>query len=284
MKLWVTVVCALAFLGGGAFTMYASISIGSEGLQAMALSLKSIEPVSTAYYKNLNNARNKVMPKIDNLIEHVNSTYAVMNDSYGATQPNMMSVLNNLDMFTRQFYYGEQQVISTIGNDLSRLQYELQQTMDQIMQSYNNLLNGFSYQQNAESCSTQFATVATSFPNQLTKFGTCLQTEVDTVPTVATALVEIFNLIKSDFTSLTKQLKICAATSSNCINEYFNGIYMELDRINMELSMATSLIHNYQYDAMERNQFCGELIKYNAQDISQNMISQFSSCIYPPMM
>ncbi|EAT33482.1 AAEL014239-PA [Aedes aegypti] len=283
MKLWLTVVCVLGFLSGGVFTMYTSISIGSQGLNSISASLKSIGTVMNAFYKNLNNARNKVIPKLDSLAEYVNATYKSLNDSYGATQPSMVNVMYNLEWFSRQFYYGEQQVNSAIGNDLSHLNYELQQTMDQMMQNYNNLLNSYAYQQNSEACAVQYASVVTSVPDQLAKFGTCLQTEVDTVPTVVAPLQEILNLVKSDFVSLTKQLKICATTSTNCINEYFNNIYMEINNINMELYMASSLLQFYQYDAMYRNQLCGELVKYNVQDITMNLMQQFSQCMYPPM-
>lgn len=199
--------------------MYTSISIGSQGLNSISASLKSIGTVMNAFYKNLNNARNKVIPKLDSLAEYVNATYKSLNDSYGATQPNMVNVMYNLEWFSRQFYYGEQQVNWAIGNDLSHLNYELQQTMDQMMQNYNNLLNSYAYQQNSEACAVQYASVVASVPDQLAKFGTCLQTEVDTVPTVVAPLQEILNLVKSDFVSLTKQLKICATTSTNCINE-----------------------------------------------------------------
>lgn len=219
MKLWLSVVCVLGFLSGGVFTMYTSISIGSQGLTSMSASLKSIGTVLTSYYKNLNSARTKIMPKIDSLSLYVNTTYKALNDSYGATQPNMVNMMSNLEWFTKQFYYGEQQVNSAIGNDLSHMNYELQQTMDQIMQNYNNLVNSYAYQQNAETCVTQIADQASSVPTQLTKFGTCLQTEVDTVPTVVAPLQQIFIDALKDLKSMNNQLKICAPTSTNCINE-----------------------------------------------------------------
>ncbi|XP_019527242.3 uncharacterized protein LOC109399259 [Aedes albopictus] len=282
MKLYLAVVCMLGFLSEGVFTMYASLSIGSEGLDVMAASLKSIGPIMTAHYRNLNNARNKIMPKVDGLTEYVNTTYTVLNATYGETQPNMFGVINNVDMFTRQFYYAEQMVITAIGNDLSRLNSELQQTMDQIMQSYSSLLNSLWYQANAESCTLQYTSVTTNLPNQLTKFGACLQTEVDTIPTVVPTVLEMFTLIKNDFISLIKQLKICATTSTNCINEYFNDAHSELMRINMELSLVSDFLHFYQYEAfMDRNQFCGELIKYNVQDITANIMREFGQCVYP---
>ncbi|KXJ68079.1 hypothetical protein RP20_CCG006026 [Aedes albopictus] len=282
MKLWLSVVCVLGFLSGGVFTMYTSISIGSQGLTSMSASLKSIGTVLTSYFKNLNSARTKIMPKIDSLSLYVNTTYKALNDSYGATQPNMVNMMSNLEWFTKQFYYGEQQVNSAIGNDLSHMNYELQQTMDQIMQNYNNLVNSYAYQQNAETCVTQIADQASSVPTQLTKFGTCLQTEVDTVPTVVAPLQQIFIDALKDLKSMNNQLKICAPTSTNCINEYFNNIYMELSNINYELYMAASLLQFYQYDAMNRNQLCGELIKQNVQDITMNLSMKFSQCMYPP--
>lgn len=57
---------------------------------------------------------------------------------------------------------------------------------------------------------------------------------------------------------------------------------MELSNINYELYMAASLLQFYQYDAMNRNQLCGELIKQNVQDITMNLSMKFSQCMYPP--
>lgn len=226
MKLWLSVVCVLGFLSGGVFTMYSSISIGSQGLNSMAASLKSIAPVMNSLYKNFNNARNKVMPTIDNLVDYVNTTYKTMNDSYGVSQSqNMGNVMMNLEWFGKQFFYGEQQVTYHLGYDLSAQNNELKDTMDQMLQYYNQLIMAYAYQQNGETCTSQLAAAAAAIPDQLAKFGTCLQTEVDTVPTLVAPLQEIFKLTKSDFISLNKQLKICASTSTNCINEVIHCMF-----------------------------------------------------------
>ncbi|XP_001654251.2 uncharacterized protein LOC5572897 [Aedes aegypti] len=284
MKLWLTVACVLGFFSGDVFTAYTSISIGTQGLNAMAASLKSIGTVLNAYYKNFNNARNKVLPTMNNIEEYVNTTYKALNDSYGATQPNMVSMMTSVEWFGKNFYYGEQQVVSAMGYDLSNQNEGLRQTMQNIMQTYSSLVSSMSYQQNAELCIEQIAAEAGVVPEQLAKFGICLQAEVDTVPTLVAPLLDIFKLVKTDLVAFNKQLKICAATSTTCINEYFSNIYMELGNINMELYMAASLLQNYQYGFNERNQACGELIRYNVQDISQNLMQKMSYCMYPPML
>nr|XP_019527243.2 uncharacterized protein LOC109399260 [Aedes albopictus] len=282
MKLWLSVVCVLGFLSGGVFTMYSSISIGSQGLNSMAASLKSIAPVMNSLYKNFNNARNKVMPTIDNLVNYVNTTYKTMNDSYGVSQSqNMGNVMMNLEWFGKQFFYGEQQVTYHLGYDLSAQNNELKDTMDQMLQYYNQLIMAYAYQQNGETCTSQLAAAAAAIPDQLAKFGTCLQTEVDTVPTLVAPLQDIFKLTKSDFISLNKQLKICASTSTNCINEYFNSMTSELSNINQILYMAYSLLYSYQYTFRESNQLCGNLIKQNVQDKANDLMVQSSQCMYP---
>ncbi|XP_065082676.1 uncharacterized protein LOC135705048 [Ochlerotatus camptorhynchus] len=281
MKNWLAIVCVLGSLCGGVFTMYSAVSVGSDGLKSMATSLKSISKVVNNYYKNLNNARNKVMPAISSLQLYVNTTYTALNSSYGATQTGMQSIMSNVEWFSQQFTYADQMVSSMIGNDLNQLSYQLQETINQIMQSYSMLANSFSYQENGDDCSVQFAGVSSSIPVQLAKFGQCLQTEVDTVPTMVAPLKAILKMAKNDLISLNKQLKICAPTSTNCIDAYFMDIYGELNSINMELYLAQSLLSNYQQDAMQRNQMCGQLITSNVQDAIQNLQMQFSQCMYP---
>ncbi|XP_062549643.1 uncharacterized protein LOC134214250 isoform X2 [Armigeres subalbatus] len=281
MKHWLTVVCVLGFLCGGVFTLYSAISIGSQGLGTMAKSLKSIESVMKTYSKNLIAAHNKFMNSIDKLGLFVNTTYKALNDSYGATQPSMENVMWNMEWFTMQFKYGEQSINSNIGYDLYRLNDGMQQTMTTIMQYFNMLVSSFAYQQNGEICTEQISTKASNVPSQLSKFGVCLLTEVETVPTIVSPVQDILDLVKSDLTSMNKQLKICAATSTSCINEYFSDIYMELSHVNMELYMAHNLLSTFQYDAMSRNELCSELIRYNVQDILQNLTTEFSQCTYP---
>ncbi|XP_062549639.1 uncharacterized protein LOC134214248 [Armigeres subalbatus] len=284
MKHWLTVVCVLGFLCGGVFTMYSAISIGSQGLGTMATSLKSIESVMKTYFKNLNAARNKILNSVDKFGLFVNTTYASLNDSYGATQPNIESFLSSVEWFSTQFTHIENSINSNIGYDLYKLNNEMQQTMTTIMQRCSNidsLVSSFAYQQNGENCTEQISTKASNVPSQVSKFGACLQTAVEIVPTVVSPVQDILDLAKSDLISLNKQLKICAATSTSCINEYFSDIHAELLNVNMELFMANNLLNSFIYDTIWRNELCGELIKHNVQDVLQNLVTEFSQCSYP---
>lgn len=199
--------------------MYSSVTIGRDGLNSLSTTIKSIESVMTSYFKNLNAARSKIMSSINKLQLQVNTTYKSMNDSFGTTQQNMANVMSRLNSLTQTCPYGERYYNYLIHVDLSFLNEKLVETMNRII--YNHYSHGISYsfQQNAEDCADQFSSMATSLPNQLTKFGTCLKTSVDMVPTIVAPVQEIFELVRKDFISLNKQLNICAGSSINCITQ-----------------------------------------------------------------
>nr|XP_019527199.2 uncharacterized protein LOC109399220 [Aedes albopictus] len=281
MKLCLLTFCLLGFLSGAVLTKYTSISIGKDGLGAMASSLKSIESVMGTHHKNLNNARNRIMSSINSLVVLINSTYTSMNNSYGASEPFMGDVVNNLEWINRQFVYGEEHYDYIITSDVNQLSNLLQETMDLIMQNYNGLSVSYRYQQNSETCMTQFSGMGTSLPSQLAKFGTCLKTSADIVPTMVAPVQQIFNVVKKDFQALTKQLKICASSSTSCVKQYFNDINMEMMHIMSQISVAESLLSFHLAGSKERNMLCGELIKENVQDISSNLVNEFNRCMYP---
>ncbi|XP_021696232.1 uncharacterized protein LOC110675453 [Aedes aegypti] len=150
---------------------------------------------------------------------------------------------------------------------------------------YNHYSHGISYsfQQNAEDCADQFSSMATSLPNQLTKFGTCLKTSVDMVPTIVAPVQEIFELVRKDFISLNKQLNICAGSSINCITQYFMTIDMELNSIMSGITMAGSMLTYHLSDSRERNSLCADLVSYNCEDLNEGLMRDFQRCIYPPV-
>lgn len=219
MKMFLTLFCVLSFLSGAVFTKYTSISIGKDGLGAMASSLKSIETVMGTHHKNLNNARNRIMSSINSLVVLINTTYTSMNNSYGANEPKMVEALTSLQGFSNVFSYGEAHYDYTISSDINQMSSLLQETMDLIMQSYHGLRVSYAYQQYVENCMAQFAGMGSSLPSQLAKFGTCLKTSADIVPTVVAPVQQIFNVVKNDFKTLTNQLKICASSSTNCVKQ-----------------------------------------------------------------
>lgn len=284
MKHCLALLCVLGSLCGGVFSAYSVVSVGSDGLKSMAVSLQSVSNVVKKHYTNLNSARNKVWPTIVNMQEYVNTTYTALNNTYGASQQNVQNAMWNVEWFPKQFYYGEQMVNSMLGMDLNQLNSQMQQTIDDIMQHYIMLANSFAYQATGDQCTVQYAAAFSSVPDQLTKFGQCLQIEVDTVPTVVDPLKAMLTLVFNDLKSLNQQIKICAATSTACLAGYFEEVQSELMYINSEMYLAQNYLTNLQQDAMQRNQLCGELIRSNVQDTMSNLNGPFGNCLYPQVM
>ncbi|XP_062549637.1 uncharacterized protein LOC134214246 [Armigeres subalbatus] len=275
MKYYLAVVCALGFFYGAVFANLEGVNVGAQGLITMSSGFRSLSPVMTAFYKSLNKALNQINSAFGRVQTLVNSTYQTLNDTYGATQPSLASVMSSMDWFGQQFHYAEQQFESGAGYDVYVLDSELQQTMDKLLQYYGLLVT----QRDQGSCTLEISNDAINLPNQLTKFGSsCLQTYVNIMPTLVNIVLEISDIMRSDFNSLTKQLKICASTSTNCINEYFSGIYNELNYINSEFYIINNLLSVYQNDLTQRDYLCGGLVKYNVQYILDDLMNRFLQC------
>ncbi|XP_062540869.1 uncharacterized protein LOC134208923 [Armigeres subalbatus] len=276
MKHLLTLTCVLGFLCGGIFADYAAINVGAQGLLTIATSLKNISPVMTAFYKNLNSALTKFTTATSKVESLVNSTYQTLNDTYGATQTNLENVFSNINNLDWQITYVLQQFSSNAGYDVYLLENQLQQTFDQLLSYYGMLSNEVNY----DTCSLEIFDDAVASPNQLVKFGTsCLQTYVDTIPTLVSPVQDILDLVKSDFKSFSKQLNICASTSTNCINAYFDNIGSELSYISNEVYVVQYLLNIFQDAAKDRDNLCGQLIKYNVQDILNGLFNQFVQCM-----
>ncbi|XP_058831799.1 uncharacterized protein LOC131690227 [Topomyia yanbarensis] len=281
MNRWLTLVCILGCLGG-AFTMYAAISVGSSGLVTLSNSLQQIAGVVATYQSTLNTARNQVFVGLTDLMGWVNITYTAMNKTYGANQTMLRDFVSNLQYFNQTIGYGDQSATSAISNDLTGLSQSLRQAIDNIIQYYNMLLGQMPYNANSDNCTIRNATQMINVPTSLVKLGQCLQINTATVTAYVPPIMNIISVIKSDFVSFVNQLKICNAASITCQNYYFEQVYMESSTGNSMLYMLNNFISMAFQDAYNRNSFCGQLVQSDIQDAVSNLTSAFSLCAWPP--
>ncbi|KAL1376231.1 hypothetical protein pipiens_017011 [Culex pipiens pipiens] len=285
MNRWLTVAFLVAS-AGGAFSLYSSISVGSTGLANMATNLQSLSVVMGRYYTALNTDRTLVNASLNDLGYYINVTYAAMNKTYGATQPNLVSMLSMVEYFNQTLGYGEQSVNSMISSDLSQVSSNLQQVIDSIFQSFSmSLYTMSSYDQSyvQDKCVAKNMTQMSQIPNSLGKLGPCLQQEVNTANAITPTIVATIKLLKADLIAYNNLLKICQPTSTTCLEQFFMGLSMDLSNVQSALYFVQQYVSYIQQDAYTRNRICGELVRADVQDQITNLQSAVQSCSYPPM-
>ncbi|XP_055535358.1 uncharacterized protein LOC129724453 [Wyeomyia smithii] len=278
---WLTIVCLAGCLGG-AFSLYAPISVGANGMVIIGRLAQQTATVLTTYNNTLNSARSQIFVKLNDLMGWVNITYTALNKTWGANQTSMPDIAQSLTQFNTTVGYGESSVTSIFADDLADLTQALDQGISPILQYYRMLMQQMAYTANVENCTNRNASQMSDVPNHLYNLANCLQMVTNSITTTLPTVLNMISVVKSDFVSLVNQLQSCNPLSTTCQNYYFEQIYGEYSADMMMLSMVMQYISKAFQDASGRNRLCSSLVQSDIQDTLNNLDNTFSLCAWPP--
>ncbi|XP_058461444.1 uncharacterized protein LOC131436632 [Malaya genurostris] len=281
MNRWLTLVCVLGLLSG-AHSFYASIAVGGNGLVTIANNFKTVSTIMANYFTALNAARTPIIASLNDLMGYVNKTYTALNITYGASQANLVSLLEVINSFNQSITYADQMVTQGFTQSWGTLINSLNQGVQNVLGMYSSLLSSSSYPANVDNCTVQNATRMANIPNIIANAAQCLQVETNQITAIVPVVLGTIATLKSDLVTLNNNLaQICNAASPNCINLYFSGIYQDYYAFFSELYLILTVIQSPQQFAIQRDQACGNLALADAQDEINDLMNSFTQCAYP---